>query len=773
MTVLSHSCLLSVYIIRLYNNNCIVIGTSNIIILAIGGNVHIASIPLGSFFLGSSFVNIYISDYLFTKYGPKTAFIISTVLFGIIGGTILSVISSIYQYPYLYMISTFFYGMSNGISFFLRFIVMELVPYQYRAKAITLTISGGVIAAFIGPETANAAKGILTNNPKLECLGVCFMTGIFYIAYIICIMLIQFPNNTNNHQEELYDPYNGYWHMIRSVTLHICETIYQRITAMIRLKSRTYVTSNNESNDIIVSSSNINNNSIISSPIRYRHHTIVDTNDIDEDTNDGIIIFHDNNNTDYDEDNNNGNNNTNNDTNHSWSQHNITNDSFNMIPNVNNNDPNCPNTKTTKDQSMIMMMVTPPRDLLSSDDDTKVVVTNNNPSTAVTNGIDTKTSMGVVDNINDENATQVVDSCHRHNSWLSFIHYHIKCKLMLWKSLLYRIDFIIPMILGTLSWTIMPLPMSVLRIAMYDLGYSNIQSIRVMEFHFVGMFGTGLITGTLIELYGPIAICCMGANISIIAVLINLLVESESSSNIKSPVSIWFLSMTLLGIGWNFSFNGATVWLTKLYTTTKTTKNDNNNETAVVLNDNNGVVVTPDDHDRLPSSVSLWKGSGTDTTTTTTSTNDNIISSTTSTTTEVQSFDKTQVQSTNDTFMFFISGGWIFSAGYIYKDTSPIIGWKRLNLVTMGIIFLYCIILGSFAINIIIRKRRYRIMLQLQQNQKQLNCHTNTSNSNYNEITITKMKNNNSSPKKYNLDYRRNEESNHLELKYNPHGQSC
>jgi hypothetical protein len=177
-----------------------VIGTSNNVLLSIGGDTSIASVPFGAFFLGTALVSCGISGPLFRRAGRRVGFLVG-ILFGLLG-SVLGILSLFLELSWLNIISTFVFGTANGIGYHLRFAVIENVPISWEARAVTFVVSGGVIASFAGPEAGQATGGLFGSNDKnLYYIGVFVVSGIFCVANIVFIALVRFsplPESTTS-----------------------------------------------------------------------------------------------------------------------------------------------------------------------------------------------------------------------------------------------------------------------------------------------------------------------------------------------------------------------------------------------------------------------------------------------------------------------------------------------------------------------------------------------------------------------------------------------
>ena len=87
-------------------------------------------------------------------------------------------------------------------------------------------------------------------------------------------------------------------------------------------------------------------------------------------------------------------------------------------------------------------------------------------------------------------------------------------------------------------------------LAMQVCGFSFANTALVLESHVIGMFAPGFFTGSLIKRYGPLKIMGIGAALNFISLLIML------SGN---GLYHFIIALFLLGVAWNFLFNGATI----------------------------------------------------------------------------------------------------------------------------------------------------------------------------------------------------------------------
>lgn len=313
-----------------------IVGSSAVVVLSVGGSSQTAPFALASYLLGSAVISLVTSP-LFT-YGRKVGFFVGNAL-GIFGASLGAIAIFISSVP-LVILSCMPIGASVGIGMYLRFAAVEVVPTHAKAFAITFVLSGGCLAAFVGPETVNATKDIFGDD--LLYLGVYMMIAIFSTVQAIFVAIVKFPQVVRQEDEkELHE-------------LHSARTL---------------------------------------------------------------------------------------------------------------------------------------------------------------------------------------------------------------SSLLWTRDFLVSLAFSTLSWTIMIMPMSVVRVAMGELGYTARQSLWVMEIHFLSMYFPGFVTSKIINRKGPLVTCALSTFFFVAAMPFNLLSESKQDG----VRATWYLGLVGLGIGWNLGFSCGTVLLTHVY----------------------------------------------------------------------------------------------------------------------------------------------------------------------------------------------------------------
>jgi MFS family permease len=116
--------------------------------------------------------------------------------------------------------------------------------------------------------------------------------------------------------------------------------------------------------------------------------------------------------------------------------------------------------------------------------------------------------------------------------------------------------FIVSVASGMLAYGTMSLLMTATPLAMAACSYAFEDSAFVIQWHALGMFAPAFVTGHLIRRFGLHAIMRTGAALLALGLAIDLSGQS---------IAQFWTGLTVLGVGWNFLFVGATMLLTETY----------------------------------------------------------------------------------------------------------------------------------------------------------------------------------------------------------------
>jgi MFS family permease len=140
------------------------------------------------------------------------------------------------------------------------------------------------------------------------------------------------------------------------------------------------------------------------------------------------------------------------------------------------------------------------------------------------------------------------------------------------KEIMAQPVFIVAVAVGALGYGVMNLLMTSTPLAMGFCGHPYAAAASVISAHVVAMFGPSFFTGSLIQRYGVLNVMMAGVVAMFACVAIALSGQQ---------VAHFWVSLVLLGVGWNFMYVGGTTLLTEAYRPAEKAKAQGANEILV------------------------------------------------------------------------------------------------------------------------------------------------------------------------------------------------
>ncbi len=116
--------------------------------------------------------------------------------------------------------------------------------------------------------------------------------------------------------------------------------------------------------------------------------------------------------------------------------------------------------------------------------------------------------------------------------------------------------FAVAVLAAALGYGVMNLLMAATPLAMQVCGYAFSDAAWVLEWHVIGMFAPGFVTGHLIKRFGVLRVMGAGVLLNLVCVLVAL-----SGQDLHQ----FTIALFLLGVGWNFLFTGSTTLALQAY----------------------------------------------------------------------------------------------------------------------------------------------------------------------------------------------------------------
>lgn len=138
----------------------------------------LSTLPIASMVIGTATFTVFVTM-LMKKIGRKKSFLI-IIIYSILISLLAAYAIQIKSFN-LFCISAFLFGVTTSCVMQFRFAAMESVPENLIPKAASHVLLGGIVAAFIGPETALWGRDLF----KDEFTGsFVLLAGLFFLGFI-------------------------------------------------------------------------------------------------------------------------------------------------------------------------------------------------------------------------------------------------------------------------------------------------------------------------------------------------------------------------------------------------------------------------------------------------------------------------------------------------------------------------------------------------------------------------------------------------------------
>ena len=152
--------LLSVCFALTGSTSSLTVSASPLVGFQIADNKALATLPLAFHLIGTMLAGIPAS-FLMKRVGRRYGFMIGTGIGSI--GAVSAALSIIYFNFTFFCLSIFCLGILSGFAQLYRFAAADVATQEFRSKAVSLVMFGGIVAGFIGPTVASKAKDLIPN----------------------------------------------------------------------------------------------------------------------------------------------------------------------------------------------------------------------------------------------------------------------------------------------------------------------------------------------------------------------------------------------------------------------------------------------------------------------------------------------------------------------------------------------------------------------------------------------------------------------------------
>ncbi|MBF0447985.1 MAG: MFS transporter [Magnetococcales bacterium] len=187
------------------SDKSIMILLSGLVGVVLASDKSLATLPVTATWLGGLLMTVPAS-FIMKRIGRKLGFQLGALL--TILGSLLACYAIWIGYFPLLLVGTFISGANGGFAQFFRFAAVDCVAEELKPKAISLVLTGGVLAAFIGPKLAYWTMDLFS----VAFVGAYLTQAIMAMVSIILLIFTDIPKPST---EEIHGPTRPFPEIIR------------------------------------------------------------------------------------------------------------------------------------------------------------------------------------------------------------------------------------------------------------------------------------------------------------------------------------------------------------------------------------------------------------------------------------------------------------------------------------------------------------------------------------------------------------------------------
>ena len=179
----------------LFTNNTILISINGLAGYALASDKSLATLPVTAYVIGAALTTMPVSQ-LMRRVGRVNGFSIGTLI-GILGALICGF--AVYSHSFWTLCAgTLVMGIYNASGQYYRFAAADAASSDFKSKAISLVMAGGLVGGILGPQTSKLTKDIL----PAEFLGSYLALIGFCIIALTLQRLMDIPRLTAAEQKD-------------------------------------------------------------------------------------------------------------------------------------------------------------------------------------------------------------------------------------------------------------------------------------------------------------------------------------------------------------------------------------------------------------------------------------------------------------------------------------------------------------------------------------------------------------------------------------------
>jgi MFS family permease len=170
----------------LFTNNVTLISLAALAGFSLADNKMLATLPATAYVVGAALTTLPAS-YFMRRYGRQTGFQVGTVM-GIVGALLCCAALWLHSF-WLLCAGVLVLGVYNAFGQYYRFAAADAASHDFKAKAISLVLTGGLVGGIIGPQLSKHTRDMFA----VPFLGAYASLVVFCIITMGLIAFIRIP----------------------------------------------------------------------------------------------------------------------------------------------------------------------------------------------------------------------------------------------------------------------------------------------------------------------------------------------------------------------------------------------------------------------------------------------------------------------------------------------------------------------------------------------------------------------------------------------------
>jgi MFS family permease len=164
----------------LFTNNSTVISLNGLAGYQLAPDKALATVPVTGWVIGAA-LTTFLASMLMKRIGRRGGFTVGTIC-GMVGALICCLALYLHNF-WLFVAGTSVFGIYNAFGQYYRFAAADAAPDDWRAKAISYVLAGGLVGGIIGPTLSRVTKDMLDT----QFLGA-YLTLFAFLGLVLVVL---------------------------------------------------------------------------------------------------------------------------------------------------------------------------------------------------------------------------------------------------------------------------------------------------------------------------------------------------------------------------------------------------------------------------------------------------------------------------------------------------------------------------------------------------------------------------------------------------------